>query len=74
MFPAKFFKSFYLSAMVANIFGYAYDTLSKRQISSYGISEGLLILLLFHVKLTKSVEQSAILKIVLASAKKSRGK
>ena len=38
------------------------------------ISEGLLILLLFHVKLTKSVEQSAILKIVLASAKKSRGK
>ena len=42
--------------------------------SSYDISEGLLITLFFHVKLTKSIEQSAILKIVLASAKKAEGK
>ena len=42
--------------------------------SSYDISEGLLITLFFHVKLTKSIEQSAILKIVLASAKKAEEK
>ena len=36
--------------------------------------QGLLIPLFFHVQLTKSIEQLAILKIVLASAKKAEGK
>ena len=79
MLPLNIYKFFYLSAMVANILGYLRYTFSKRQISpwflsSYDISEGLLIPLFFRVKLTKSIEQSAILKIVLPCAKKSRGK
>ena len=55
--------------------GYLWYTFLKHQISpsflsSYGISKGLPIPLFFHVKLAISVEQSAILKIVLASSKK----
>ena len=79
MLPSNIYKFFYLSAMLANFFGLHIVLFLETPDLALIFAKlryfwRFTYFFFFRVKLTKSLEQSAIQKIVLASAKKRRGK